>query len=267
MPDKNAEAAKLRNLVEGIRKLQASDPACFLFLEYNLVSQLIAIKGALQRNRQADEAVGTRIKALDEQFAEAATGEYAMQLEDRRSDEIFGAFFQDAAHSMSAVGMLAPFIEALFVMIFGHLRDQQKYSASEISDPRTIALNQLWDPHFKFDKQGDRQKDIVAGIIQLSKFSDLNEFLPERHEETLAALFAYRNKMFHNGLVWPEKERQNFAKTIQDKRWPSGWFYLTRHGDEPWMFYMSATFIEHCLEYIDQVFEGFGKYLMQKGKI
>ena len=37
--------------------------------------------------------------------------------------------------------------------------------------------------------------------------------------------------------------------------------------DEPWVFYMSAQFIQHCLTTIDQVLEGVGTYLKQHGEV
>ena len=71
--------------------------------------------------------------------------------------------------------------------------------------------------------------------------------------ETLAALFAYRNKMFHNGFEWPMKERHKFSEEIQRRGWPPEWFKKSTSGDQPWIFYMSADFIQHCLDTIDQV--------------
>ena len=73
--------------------------------------------------------------------------------------------------------------------------------------------------------------------------------------------------MFHHGFEWPMKERHKFDKTIQQKGWPPEWFEKSETGDEPWVFYMSAQFIQHCLTTIDQVLEGVGTYLKQHEEV
>ena len=76
-------------------------------------------------------------------------------------------------------------------------------------------------------------------------------------------MFAYRNKMFHHGFEWPLNERRKFEQTIRKGEWPSNWFIKSWIGDEPWIFYLSTIFIDHCLLTIDQVIQGVGAYLEQ----
>ena len=78
----------------------------------------------------------------------------------------------------------------------------------------------------------------------------------------LAALFGYRNNMFHNGFEWPLEKREKFAQRIKNSGWPDAWFGKATRDKEPWIFYMSPDFIEHCLHTIDQVLEGVGRYLL-----
>ena len=82
-------------------------------------AQLLAIKDLLRRNRQADEDLEQKIKDLYEQ-AKRTTEVWrnSPYQDDRFVDETYQSFFQDAAHSMAAVGMLAPFLEAVFVASF-----------------------------------------------------------------------------------------------------------------------------------------------------
>ena len=56
------------------------------------------------------------------------------------------------------------------------------------------------------------------------------------------------------------KERKNFGERIQNQQWPSEWFEVSTIGAAPWIFYMSRSFIDHCLKTIDQVLDGVGKY-------
>ena len=238
------------------------DQALFLIRERDLEAQLLAIRGALSRNRQADAAVAAKVKELDEQVRTYAGGDamYQMYLEDRWVDALHDTVFQDAAHSMAAVGMLAPFVESLFVSIFSGLREyEQSDNVASRNDPRIAASqNEFWD------KQGGRRKDIVKGIRQLSSTTGLSEYMPSGYVEMLSALFAYRNKLFHLGFEWPIQEGINFDNRVKSGEWPAEWFRKATRDDKPWIFYMSDEFITHCLKTIDEVLEGVGAYLRRR---
>jgi len=75
----------------------------------------------------------------------------------------------------------------------------------------------------------------------------------------LRALFAYRNKMFHWGFEWPPEERKAFAAQIA--QWPSNWFATATEDGNPWIFYLTDVFVDHCLEQVDQVVLGIGAYV------
>lgn len=218
------------------------DRALCLLYQYDLEAQLLAIKDLIRRNRQSDEGLTAQIKALDAEVRKSPD-EHVHYLQDCRIDRLHNSVFQDAAHSMSAVGMLAPFVESLFVAVFNGLREDP--------DGPPISLRKL-------------RKGTVGGIIQHSTSIGVKPFLPDGYEKTLSALFAYRNKMFHNGFEWPMEERHKFSEQIRKRGWPRGWFKKSTSGDQPWIFYMSAEFIQHCLDTIDQVLEGVGAYLTQR---
>lgn len=242
-------------------KISNRDQALFLIGERDLESQLIAIKGVLRQNREAEKQATKTIKALDEHIRSLADddAEYQMHIEDHWVDTLHGTVFQDAAHSLSAIGMLAPFIESLFVSIYEGLRNRTPKDVG--GDPRTKATqNQYWNPQIVFGKDGPRD-DIVAGIEQLAISTGLQPFLPSGYQKTLSALFSYRNNMFHNGFEWPLEARQKFANRIKNDGWPSDWFDQAIRDKEPWVFYMSNEFIEYCLQTIDRVLEGVGRYL------
>lgn len=244
-------------------KLSPRDQALFLIRDHDIEAQLLAIRGVLQQNRQDEATVTEAIKALDHQIRTYDGGDerYQMHMEDHWADTMHGTVFQDAAHSMSAVGMLAPFVESLFVAFFTALRAER--AAEGQGDPRAKAMqDQYWNAQLVF-RQGEMKPDLVAGIAQLSTSIGLQSFLPEGYEKTFAALFGYRNNMFHNGFEWPMEARLKFGKRIATDKWPEAWFSKSTSGDEPWIFYMSDVFIEHCLTTIDQVIAGVGKYLAQ----
>ncbi|MDE0176182.1 MAG: hypothetical protein OYH76_11635 [Defluviicoccus sp.] len=233
--------------------------ALFLIEEYDLEAQLLAIRGLVNRNSESDKALAEGIKALGAEIRKH-TDEYADYLQDSWIDHLHGSVFQDAAHSMSAAGMLAPFIESLFVTIFARLRAERQ-PVDGASDDRAATLHDdFWNPHYVFEG-GHRRRDIVKGIIQLSESIGLTVYLPESLPNTLSALFEYRNKMFHNGFEWPMVEREKFGNSIRQNQWPSEWFSQSTSGGKPWIFYMSPEFIQHCLAAIDEVLNGVGEYL------
>ncbi len=245
-------------------KVSYRDRALFLTDERDFDAQLIAIRGALRRHQEAEQLVSDRIKELDDYIRSQNGGddEYQAHLEGQWVDTILGSVYQDAAHSMAAVGMLAPFIESLFVSVFDGLRRQQQKD-EKTGDPnarRSRSEAEYWDPHFVLSK-GGREKDIVSGIAQLSDAIGLFPYFPSDIKTVLKAIFEYRNKMFHHGFEWPLEERQKFEKRIRDAGWPDGWFKMSRTGGDPWIFYMSDEFIDRCLVLIDEVLDGVGKYM------
>ena len=233
----------------------------------DLEMQLLAIKSLLSRNQQAEDDLKREIDDLHKQFQQEVqavrAGQEAQDSGDYRwQDRLYEAFFEDTANGMAAVGMLAPFVEALFVAVFQRFKEEGTTEPSP-EDPRRQATERyFWDPHWVVHKQGKPEKDLVKGISQLAGSIGLERFLPEDYGKTLQALFLYRNKMFHCGLEWPEKERINFRS--QKNNWPAEWFQETtkntKNNEAPWLFSMSPEFIQHCLQTIDGILDGVGAY-------
>ncbi|MCY3941488.1 MAG: hypothetical protein OXG29_10480 [Gammaproteobacteria bacterium] len=238
--------------------------ALILIGEKDFESHLIAIRDLLRRNRKAEAATARKIKKLAKQLR-AAGGrdpEEAMHLGDYYADEAYLSGVQDAAHSMAAVGMLAPLVESLFVSIFGGLRKLNRDKAlSSSENPRLAASqDQFWDPRFKIKSKSNR-RDIVAGIRQLASAIGLSEHLPPDYDKTLAALFQYRNMMFHNGFEWLKDEGIGIKDRIQSSGWPDEWFKESKGLGDTRFFYMTPEFVQHCLDAIDQMIDGVGAYV------
>lgn len=246
-------------------KVSHRDHALFLIGERDLDAQLIAIRGVLRRNREAEKQVAEDIKELDAHIRAYAGDdeEYQMHMENHWVDTLHGTVFQDAAHSMSAVGMLAPFIESLLLSIFQGLRDRPDASTGHLDETTrgTSSATRFWDPRLVRDGSRWQKAGLVRGTRQLSHAIGLSPYLPEGFTAMHAALTAYRNNMFHNGFEWPMDERKTFGELIAAEGWPDRWFKKSTTGGDPWIFYMSDEFIAHCLEMIDQVLEGVGRYL------
>ena len=235
----------------------------------DLEAQLLAIKSLLSRNRQAEDDLKREIDDLYKQSQQAdqeAQGRYERYGDDRWVGRTYEALFEDAANSMAAVGMLAPFLEALFVTVFQRFKEEGIYEPPSEDLRRRAVEPYFWDPHF-VDK---RQKNLSKGILRLANSIGLEQFLPKDYRETLAALFLYRNKMFHCGFEWPEQERKNFRDAIKKNRWPAEWFLEAtvkekpEKPEKPWLFSMSAEFIQHGLQTIDGILDGVGAYVRSR---
>src|SRR2546425_450667 len=123
--------------------------------------------------------------------------------------------YQDAAHSLAAVGMLARLIESILVHSFDAIRT--KYgNVLTIGFPRSGGTDdKRWDCHQHVSDKGKWRTDLINGTVQLANSIGLSPFLPSAAAKTLEALFAYRNKNFHVGFEWPVKERAAFQKRIE----------------------------------------------------
>jgi hypothetical protein len=94
----------------------------------------------------------------------------------------------------------------------------------------------------------------------------LTAYLPADLHGTLDPLYSYRNKMFHNGLEWPARECQRFARHIEQAKWQK-WFESATRGDDPWIFYMTDEFIAACLDMAKRTIESLGAYSKSRNLI
>jgi hypothetical protein len=106
----------------------------------------------------------------------------------------------------------------------------------------------------------------VDGIVELADAIGLAADLPAELRKTLAALFGYRNKMFHLGFEWPESQLAAFERRIESDGWPGDWFDRATSAGKPWVFYLSDTFVDHCLATVEQIFSGLGAFVRRNDR-
>lgn len=241
------------------------DYAVLLLEDVDLEAQLLAIRSILRRHAEADAALQQEIEELARRAGEAQ-GEYGIHLQNSWVDEMHGTVFQDAAHSMAAIGMLAPLLESIFVGVFRGIRDITPPATPVTPTGRRaafIADTKFWDPHYVFGGPR-REKDVVRGILQLVDSTGLTPHLPADYAQVLNALFKYRNKMLHQGLEWLPTERTSFERMIVSEGWPSDWFERSLTNGETWIIYMSDVLIRHTLTRIDEVLDGIGVFIQAR---
>jgi len=250
----------VRDAGAGIPEISNRDMAGVILPNLDYEAQLIAISGLLQRNDEADKRVEAEMKALDE-YAGRTTGRRNQRAIGEYGELFYVSIYQGAAHSMAALGMLAPLFESLFFQAFQGIRKEYYGGAIPAGTLRSGIPNpeHFWDCHFVYSgkAKSKTRKDLVLGVIELAEaigFTPPSDLLP-----ALKALFRYRNKMFHCGFEWPANELANFAKEVADEGWET-LFSNAMHGDTPWIFYMTDAFINHCRDLVHRLLEALGKY-------
>jgi hypothetical protein len=242
-------------------ELSDRDRAGLILDRADYEQQLTAITGLLARNKAADkqlELSGERIVA----FIRKSSGSVQEHAIDESGENFYAMVYQGAAHSMAALGMIAPMYESMFFQAFQGIREVFRRTGVSLPAHARDGITKsddFWDCHLVYSERAKykTRPDLVEGIVELADAIELT--LPDGLESLLQALFSYRNKMFHCGFEWPKNECLRFAKRIEEKNW-EGWFDRSEHGEEPWIFYMSDDFIKRCLEMIDKVLDAFGRY-------
>ena len=226
--------------------------------ELNYDAQIHAIKNLLMRHR--DDALASRneIRKIDADARRLTGWQNERAVEDWLAS-IDDAIYQDAAHSMAAVGMLAPLVESLFHQALSNIRKYDPTSSLVQNHQRwQQAGDDQWDCHYVWNK-GKRSKNLIKGILQLADAVGLAPHLPNDLQLYLEALFEYRNKMFHHGFEWPIDHRRKFKDRINN--WPNEWFFVSTSGGEPMIFYMTHSFINKWLDMIDQILKSFDAFI------
>ena len=244
----------------GLENVTSRDHAHILLRSQDYDAQLMAIRDVFSRHRHSDRELSDEIKHIDEIKV------YAERLVDERPELLYISSYQGMAHSMAAVGILAPFVESMFYSAFYRVREAFfSMDGAHAQHPRwELSAKGQWDCHFVYDKDGNRKKNLVGGILELAEAVGLAPHLPHDLKPTLEALFEYRNKMFHFGMEWPVSERSKFEKRIVGASWPPDWFGKETLSGDPALFYLTDAFVDHCLKSIDHVIDGIGTFAQEQ---
>jgi hypothetical protein len=229
------------------------------YLDYD--AQLQAIESLIRHHRKLNEDHSKQIQKLEEFSKRSSDSANERAIEDL-IDHYHHSVFQHAAHSMAAVGMLAPFIESLFYQAFKGISvffEERGHPLELSSRAKLKDQKREWNCHYV--STSPEKANLVEGIMELAEKTGLITFMPKDIRTVLTALFGYRNKMFHNGFEWPKEKRKKFAARLATKEWPEEWFSEASSNDEPWVFYFTDTFIDHCLTTIEGVLTGLGAYV------
>ena len=205
-------------------------------LSFDYYNQFMAIQDLLSRQRLADDNLSQEIDKT-ERGAMRSTGAANHYAVERGVELMHAAVFQDAAHSMSAAGMLAPTFESIFKDAF-----------------------RIMGAHFR----PAQNEGFAAAVGRFAQQMNLVPYLPTDLDDVLHELFAYRNAMFHNGLEWPRDELRQFSARLANR--PVPWFETATNDGDPWMFYLSRAFVDRCVGVMEEVFVGIEYFLVDESR-
>lgn len=97
------------------------DMVCMILPDLDYESQLIAIADLLRLHKKEDQLTVAGIKEVED-FANRTSGLRNEHTVDEWVRLLHGSTYQAAAHSMAAIGMIAPLIESLFYQGFQGIR-------------------------------------------------------------------------------------------------------------------------------------------------
>ena len=245
--------------------LSPEDASVVLIESIDIHSQLIAIYETFKwieslKKEQADE-----IKKLEDATKKPQNENLPFTSVDFLVDQYHQSVYVDAANSMSTIGMIAPTLESVLYEIFNKIGQKFKNPIlSESSSRLKLDENKRFDCHLIYSEKSKKGfiTSLTKGIIELSQDTGLQSYLPSDFPCIVDAIFSYRNKIFHNGLEWPESERINFQKKIDNSNWPVNWFSKAQSDDTPWFFYMTDTFQSLCMKTLNDIIMGAGKFVI-----
>ena len=201
--------------------------------EFDYVSQLQAARQLLVRNEQADARLSNEIEET-QRWASASSSDDRDVAFVHTIDLIAESIYQQVAHSMAAVGVVAPVIEAVF-------KDAVRRAGEELP-PR----------------------NFVERLPEIINRTGMNDYLHDEIAVTMEALFRYRNTLFHWGFEWPADECEKFQNAMNG--WPLGWFSVAALEMQQEVFIMSPTFIEHCLKTAEDVTKDLQDFLVDRAR-
>ena len=201
--------------------------------EFDYVSQLQAARQLLVNNEQAEAKLSEEIEDIQGWTATVSRDEGDVAFV-HTIELISESIYQQLAHSMAAVGVIAPVIEAVF-------KDAVRRAGEELP-PRNFV---------------ERLPEIISR-------TGMNDYLPDELAVTMAALFRYRNTLFHWGFEWPADECERFQNAMN--QWPPGWFTVVTLEMQQEVFIMSPTFIEHCLQTAETVTKDLQDFLVDRAR-
>jgi hypothetical protein len=109
-----------RDVGPGSIEMTDREMACSILPSLDYEKQLVAISSLLNRNHEAKKRLHARMKETDE-FARSSTGLANERAIDECGQDLYLSIYQNAAHSMAALGMIAPLLESMMHLL-GRLR-------------------------------------------------------------------------------------------------------------------------------------------------
>ena len=115
-----------------------------------------------------DRDLTPRIEALVEE-SKSVAGANAELVVDQWVDSVHRSVYQDAAHSLAAVGMLAPLLESVLVQSFTALRRKLEGHVTFVHSRFADGDKRAWDCHYHRGNRRKWMRGFVKSTMELSE--------------------------------------------------------------------------------------------------
>lgn len=227
-----------------------------LAIQYD--EQLAAIHSVLALHKKAAKEIEDERLSIEKAMNRLRGAAY-YHAEDDWGANFYRSVYADASSSISALVMIAPFVEALFSQFYTAL-EKQPGAKALIGDHDRWQSDDERKWNCRFVVRNKRYyKGVVEGMAQVADMVGLMPYLSKDLFERLTALFAYRNKVFHHGIEWPMEERLAFQQRVAG--WPEHWFAKAESDHKPWIYYLSDSFLTELIKLIERTLDDMGKFV------
>ena len=146
LPNPNGSTAQDRTIY--FHSFTDREVGLILLADVDYEAQLLAVHALLRWQKGAEQLLLDEIVEI-EAFAKRTSGLRNQRAVDEWVDHLHASVYQDAAHSMAAVGMLAPLFESILCQSFSGIRRSFETNSIPFSShPRwKLITKEPWDCH------------------------------------------------------------------------------------------------------------------------
>ena len=167
----------------GIPEISDRDMACEVLPDLDYEAQLVAISDVLRQHDAVDKGTTAQIKEVED-YPRKSIGLRNERAVDGWVDLLHGSTYQEPAHSMAALGMLAPLIESLFYQAYQGIRTT--FYGVDVIPPGHARGGETEHPN-PLEETGKTYTDFVASLFEAIDERGLGKVpaqsLAEKHDD------------------------------------------------------------------------------------
>lgn len=216
-------------------------------------------------------ALGQDIRNVEEDSS--AYGDHA---EDVHQGLVEDYIYADALSGQAAVGILTPVYETMFIRFLDELKESWKgtRNADHIRTKHyKNRVDKFWNPRLVAEINSSNSKSsaklsmIPDGFDQILESLNLENKIPDFSMTMIRALFAYRNKVFHETFQLTKAELDDFQEKVlqidsdfensaPQHNFKLPWYHVYEESDTRFWVTLTDSFLKVVLKQVESVSNG-----------